>query len=369
MISGDDSSSHRRSSVAISVPGRRDTVISNDGRENLAGRGVRRFQLHDPPPARSNGSTLHPPSSFHPDSRPGKKRRNSHDSAAAVRGSVNGDASPIDHENGGLQLHKDPSKESLHPEDEGVAEDGDLSMGMLLAQQQWADRRSSTALDTEIQTPTVTPIPQPGTKHTTIQFVEPSSTSRPRERGAGEVPPISYTPPVQSSRSSSPSPLTPEISGRRQTAVDQDGRNGSAMFSSSPLSLSPAQTPDLDSNMNADPVAALRPVYPQRRAATSIVRQILESTEEVAEPTDSETNQSSTSGRPSRAIASPNLARARSRSISPHQSQSQPRSRPSSRPGSPIPVLQSRPRTPATDVDRPTSITTTSRPISYIIWK
>lgn len=271
IITGDDGSSHRRFSSATSAGvGRRDTVMSADA--NLAGRGVRRFQLHDPPP-----SPRAPPSSYHPDGLLGRKRRDSHDSAAAVQGSVHGDQARTANGNGDASSPVDEKGDTTTPVtngiDDGMTENGDLPIGLLLAQQHWAERRSSTALDTASQAPTITP----GTKHTQVQFVEPASVVAHRQRERGEVPPISFTPPVLSPNSSSYSLLNPSATGFGRQALDANGG-----MIASPLSITPLRTPDEEADAESRP--PMFPTSSNPRGVASIVHHMLESTEEVAEP-------------------------------------------------------------------------------------
>lgn len=354
MVSGgeDGASHYRRSTVSTANPGGggwRDSRVSHDGNGNgnLAGRGVRRFQLHDPPPPPP------PPTSFPNDLLVNgvgkKKRRDSHDSAAAVRGSVNGDPpgtpsgekTPIGNGNGngnGIpdsvavhELGEESSKGSFVADDD-MTEAGDLSMGMLLAQQQWADHRSSIGdrpISPGVKLVTPTPV---GTKHTTIQFVEPTpglAANRHRERLGGDVPPISHTPPPLSPSSSSPSLQMPGSLPR-----GEDERANSGLFAS-PLGLSPAVTPEYDDE--EPPVSALRPAS-QRRAVSSVVRQILESTEEVPEDGLSADREGSERSRDlQHPIASHvSVPRSRSRASSPSPSPPPPTSRASSRGNSTI---------------------------------
>lgn len=283
IISGDGTSSHRHS-VATNSPGRGDTIVSVGTRENLAGRGLRRFQLHDPPMSRGAAGSSLPPSPFPADLVSGtKKKRDSHDSAAAVQGSSAGDPpSPRGAANGYVlepqEKFKPKDLSNLDRKEETV-EDGDLSMGVLLAQQQWDDRRSSIVQDDGSENLSVRLVPQAGTKHTTIQFIEPGPGHRQRAGAMGDVPPILHTPPILSPQTSSPSLSTSEsTAAHHQSGGSLPKDEVRQHHINVPLSASPAKTRD------EEPSLALRAPYSQRRAAASITRQILASTEEVAEP-------------------------------------------------------------------------------------
>jgi len=262
------STSSGRRSVGTSDPGRRNTVGSEDTSENLAGRGVRRFQLHDPPVSRGRSSS-HPPSSFPAAFASGtKKRRNSHDSAAAVQGSIAGDLPPQQNANGNApELSDKNPKDSFNFGGDGeTTEDGDVSIKVLLAQQQGDDGRTSVVQDGD-DNPNVRPVPQLGTKHTTIQFIEPRPSHRHRTGATDNIPPILHTPPVLSPQPSSPPSSTPESD--TVTHPSDDGLPEDEVVQHYPNSP-PTNTPD------EEPALTLRTPYVPRRAAASIARQILE---------------------------------------------------------------------------------------------
>ncbi|KAF8303109.1 DUF803-domain-containing protein [Clavulina sp. PMI_390] len=422
IVSGGDRSSHYRSSVATSAAGgngftasgdrrrrRRDTVASTDLQDNLAGRGVRRFQLHDAPPTRSHSATSPttpvsqqnhgppPPSSFlSPGSFLGRrKRRDSHDSAAAQQGSDAGDSpssptsakmarggssnsnaavaspSPPNGVNGIPKGGKFASKESLTLKDvQEDAEDGEnvvgvdveseLSMHTLLAQQQWAaERRLSAAGHTDND-------PSPLRHQTTIQFAEPTLLSqahahRHREHGPGDnIPPIQVS--QSSIASTSPSTAAPAVldgilrrpdlapaesaasgvSGSAASGLSIDRENGRFFSSPSPIGSSPAETPGAAEATSID--GQQQQPFPLRRgpsgtAASRFGRHMLESHEEVTEPTSSTTGDgddrapspagqiaAQTRSRPS--TPSRSLPRSRPTSPSPLQAQVQSRSSP-----------------------------------------
>lgn len=212
-----DSSSVRRS-VSGATHGRRDnTDEAAKEWENVAGRGVKRFQLHDPPVPKPVLSSPPPSAS--------KKWRDSHDSSAAVRGSfaaVDSDLSEI------LDEHDEIEEE--------------LSVMTLLAQQQWASRNSETLEDpiktqqhpqaTSSKTPSQAQAQSqsPGTKHTLIHFSDtPGIPPYRRERGDSfkSIPPISLTPPNAASLhggSSGSSTSHPTSAVRRNIPPEQQQR-------------------------------------------------------------------------------------------------------------------------------------------------
>jgi hypothetical protein len=310
------STSSGRRSVGTSNPGRRNTVGSEDTGENLAGRGVRRFQLHDPPMSGAGRGSSHPPPSFPAAFASGtKKRRNSHDSAAAVQGSIAGDLPPQRNPNGNApELNDKNPKDSFNSAGDGeTTEDGDLS---ILAQRQGDDGRSSLVQDED--NTSVQPVPRLGTKHTTIQFSEPRPRHRHRTGVMDNIPPILHTPPVLSPQPSSPSSSTPE-SGTVTQPSDEGLPEDEVVQHYSNSSLT--NTPD------EEPALTLHTPYAQRRAAASIARQILE------EITESEAD---TAERPGSRPKSPTLSGSRHASMSMSPSPSRPRSptddeRPSSR--------------------------------------
>jgi hypothetical protein len=306
--------------------------------KNLAGRGVRRFQLRDPPQER-RASQSGEPSSFPADGATGgNKKRNSHDSAVAVRGSV---ADPNTPHVNGRHLQEDGGHTDAEGEDgkeRGIEDEGDLSSATLLLQQQWADRRSM-ALDAIPMADVV-----PGSKYTRIQFLEPSR--RPgRGRGVSDpsgVPPISQTPPVVSPSSSHPN-LTAG-GGQRLESAQRSNSNisseGGGPFTLSPMSVSPAdEQPGGHSGDTEVIEAALRRSNtPSLRLASSIQRQILETTEELTEEganTNPATTDSGSSKHPSRAGSEKNLVQAtladqEDLEVAPHSEVNNDTSRPSS---------------------------------------
>ncbi|KAF9506961.1 hypothetical protein BS47DRAFT_1321551 [Hydnum rufescens UP504] len=179
---GDASSIHRSLSGANN--GRRDTTAEAAREwENVAGRGVKRFQLHDSPVPKP-ATTSPPPSAL-------KKWRDSHDSSAAVRGSFG----VVDSDLGEIVDNHDENEE-------------ELSVLTLLAQQQWASQNSMGSEDprepglpplaTSSKTPSQAQSQSPGTKHTLIHFLDtPAIPSYRRKRSdlSNSIPPISLTPP------------------------------------------------------------------------------------------------------------------------------------------------------------------------------
>lgn len=265
----------RQSTIADTVSIRRSASAATHGRndtteeaarewENVAGRGLRRFQLHDAPvPA----STPSPPVSLSKK----KNRRDSHDSAAAVLGSVRGSVAAAD-------------PDYFAPTEMGEKKGGDMEMSVsnLLAQQNWASRHSTASGDIADQS-TLTPSRLgPGTKHTMIHFSDETSTPPRRERGDSSkmIPPISHTPPLGSSLASS--------SGS-STSLPRPGPNAtpSLQLFGSPLQASPAQTPDLESSSSATTAShdtLIRPV--RSRAPSSAAPITLSGTQEEEEEHD-----------------------------------------------------------------------------------
>jgi hypothetical protein len=179
---GDASSIHR--SLSGVNNGRRDTTAEAAREwENVAGRGVKRFQLHDSPVPKP-ATTSPPPSAL-------KKWRDSHDSSAAVRGSfgvVGSDLGEV------VDKHDEIEEE--------------LSVLTLLAQQQWASQHSMSSEDPRepeqpppamsSKSPSQAKSQSPGTKHTLIHFLDtPAIPSYRRKRtdSSKSIPPISLTPP------------------------------------------------------------------------------------------------------------------------------------------------------------------------------
>lgn len=274
--SGADTPSRRRSTVTGSY-GRRDTIVSIDGRDNLAGRGLRRFQLHDPPGSRGAAGSSHPPSSFPADLVSGKKKkRDSHDSDAAVQGSAAGDL-PLPQEiaNGDMPaLHEKNPRDSFNLDGkEGTTEEDDISMGVLSARRHWEDRHASTVQDTGIENPDASFVPQLGTSHATIQFIEPRQNHRYRAGAMDDIPPILHTPPILSSRPSSPSlPISESTANHSGSGLSPEHE----ARQHSPHTISPVRTPE-------EELLVYRAPHAQRRAAISIVRQILDEAAESVE--------------------------------------------------------------------------------------
>lgn len=205
---GDSNSTHRsisrtsrRNSRARSRQGSSHDRDGGKAEKESAGRDLRRFQLTDapvPPPAAS--SLIVPPSAFIPTR---KKRRDSHGSAVAVRGSVAGGDEKASAAAG---IPKSGTPEDIAK----IASEGpeeELTPSTLLARQQWAE--STDVEDTPMRTangrstPPSGSSPRPTDQH--VYFSVPTRQLSNHAASPGRsvpnttprwVPPISQTPPL-----------------------------------------------------------------------------------------------------------------------------------------------------------------------------